>query len=95
VPQTDGALTGRAVFCYNQGMPIFEYACETCNHRFEKLVFGSTEGIRCPSCEGEKLRKLFSVFASVTSDSSPSYDCMPSFGEGACGRCGSTERRCE
>jgi len=70
-------------------MPIFEYACDGCNHKFETLVLNGHTDIECPSCKGTKLRKLFSVFASVSSEQ------MPSFDGGSCGRCGSTERRCE
>lgn len=72
-------------------MPIYEYACESCDHKFEKLIFNTAAEVDCPSCHGTKLRKLFSVFSSVSGGS----DAMPSFDGGACGRCGSTERRCE
>lgn len=71
-------------------MPIFEYACESCGHKFEKLVFNGNTEVECPSCQGTRLRKLFSVFASVSGG-----DSAPAFDGGACGRCGSTERRCE
>lgn len=43
-------------------MPIFEYACRGCGHRFEQLVRGSTKPV-CPSCGGRKVAKQLSVFA--------------------------------
>jgi putative FmdB family regulatory protein len=43
-------------------MPIFEYACRSCGHRFEALVFGGKVP-PCPECEGADLEKLLSSFA--------------------------------
>lgn len=42
-------------------MPIFEYACQSCGHRFEALVFGGKTP-DCPECGGAKLEKQLSVF---------------------------------
>lgn len=48
-------------------MPIYEYECEKCGHRFERLVRPSTtptdSTIACPSCAGENVRQLLSLFA--------------------------------
>ncbi len=41
-------------------MPLFEYACQKCEHTFEALVFGD-EKAHCPECESDKLQKLMSV----------------------------------
>lgn len=43
-------------------MPIYEYACEACGHRFEKLVRGSPPE-RCPRCAEARLQRLVSGFA--------------------------------
>ncbi|MHC1742692.1 MAG: FmdB family zinc ribbon protein [Syntrophobacteraceae bacterium] len=43
-------------------MPLYEYQCDTCGHRFERLVFHDEENVGCPSCSGE-VRKLMSPFA--------------------------------
>ena len=41
-------------------MPIYEYQCEQCKHRFEKLQKYSDKPCKkCPSCAGP-LRKLIS-----------------------------------
>jgi putative FmdB family regulatory protein len=64
-------------------MPIFEYVCCECNHRFELLVHGSVEAA-CPQCRATKLDKQFSSFGvGATGGWAP-----PSGGAGACGSCG-------
>ncbi len=41
-------------------MPIYEYKCNACGHRFEKLQSFSEEPIKtCPRCGGE-VKKLIS-----------------------------------
>jgi len=44
-------------------MPIYEYDCEECGHRFEFLVQRADEQPACPSCGATRLKKRFSVFA--------------------------------
>ncbi len=62
-------------------MPIYEYACRKCGHRFETLVrSGSTA--ECPSCRSSELDKQLSVFA--TPVVSAATAAMP----GPCGACG-------
>jgi putative FmdB family regulatory protein len=65
-------------------MPLFEYACRACGHRFEFLTReGRTPA--CPSCESADLEKQLSVFAVSTA---PSGGARPAFAPGACGTCG-------
>jgi putative FmdB family regulatory protein len=42
-------------------MPLFEYQCITCGHRFEALVVGSRTPA-CPRCKSEDLEKQHSTF---------------------------------
>ena len=50
-------------------MPIFEYSCRTCGHRFEFLKLPATTAApRCPACDGEDLERLLSGFAMSTAD---------------------------
>ena len=41
-------------------MPIYEYACKACDHRFETLVRGEMTP-SCPECKSEELEKLLSL----------------------------------
>jgi putative FmdB family regulatory protein len=61
-------------------MPIFEYICRECGHRFEALIYGK-EKATCPKCHASKLEPQLSVFAV----SAKSTMTAPS---GACGSCG-------
>jgi len=63
-------------------MPIFEYICKECDHRFEVLVYGK-EKAECPKCHTKKLAPQLSVFA--VSAKGPALS--PS-SRGACGSCG-------
>ena len=41
-------------------MPTYQYACRTCDHRFEAVQAFHEEALQvCPQCEAEDLRKLF------------------------------------
>ena len=64
-------------------MPIFEYICKECDHRFEALVYGK-EKAECPKCHARKLAPQLSVFA-VSASSAKSASPSP---RGACGSCG-------
>ncbi len=45
-------------------MPIYEFVCEDCGETFEELVLGGAiEGIKCPKCASEKVKKLMSACA--------------------------------
>ncbi len=40
-------------------MPIYEYECKKCGHRFEELVFGS-DVPECPECHSHETEKMIS-----------------------------------
>jgi putative FmdB family regulatory protein len=65
-------------------MPIFEYICADCDHRFEALVYGKQKAA-CPKCHSKELAPQLSVFAVSTKTNSSSA--APSAGS-ACGACG-------
>ena len=45
-------------------MPIFEYLCEDCGSKFEKLVRrAESDSVACPSCGQAHLKQQFSTFA--------------------------------
>lgn len=53
-------------------MPLYEYRCPECGHRFEILqrMGEGAEGLSCPRCGAGKVEKQFSTFASTTSGAS-------------------------
>jgi putative FmdB family regulatory protein len=63
-------------------MPLREYACDECRHRFEDLV-SEGEKPRCPECGSRKLTRRFSAFAVASSGARTS-----SAEAGPCGSCG-------
>ncbi len=52
-------------------MPLYEYQCRACGHRFEALVIG-TRKPACPNCHSQELEKQFSTFGLGGSSSSGS-----------------------
>ncbi len=73
-------------------MPIYEYKCEDCGSRFEKLVRRTSDAaeLECPSCGQKHLRQELSTFAAqVSNGRSVDVPMCPSGGPcrtpGACG----------
>jgi len=46
-------------------MPIYEYQCQDCNTKFEKLVRRAAESadVDCPSCGQKHVSQQYSTFA--------------------------------
>jgi putative FmdB family regulatory protein len=74
-------------------MPLFEYQCGSCGHRFEYLTRADTVP-SCPKCESADLEKQLSVFAVGASRvspgpkppaDSPCASCGVPGGPGSCG----------
>ncbi|MEQ1886615.1 MAG: zinc ribbon domain-containing protein [Bryobacteraceae bacterium] len=67
-------------------MPIFEFQCDDCGTKFEKLLrrAGETEGVECPSCGENHITEQLSTFA-AHANGSPKQSAMPSCGSGMCG----------
>ena len=63
-------------------MPIFEYTCANCGHRFEKLILSSKRAkeLRCPKCGSEQVDKNISLFGSVGAGAgqASAANCVPS-----------------
>ncbi len=70
-------------------MPLYEYQCRDCGHRFEILqrLGEGAEGLACPSCGERRLDKQFSTFASGAGSSSSA---APAAGGGCGGGSGFT-----
>ncbi len=41
-------------------MPIYEFSCDRCAHKFEELVLGDQTKIDCPRCGSQETHKLIS-----------------------------------
>jgi putative FmdB family regulatory protein len=72
-------------------MPIFEYLCDDCGNKFEKLVRRAAEAARaeCPSCGRDHVTTQVSSFAARTNGGAK--DSMPACPSGMCatpGLCG-------
>ena len=67
-------------------MPIYEYQCTACGHKFDKFVRPATqaEDLACPKCGSLKTEKTFSVFGvsggSKGTGSTSSSSCGPTGG---------------
>lgn len=74
-------------------MPIYEYACQSCNKKFDQLVrrMSGDHQAKCPQCGSTHTSRTLSVFAvgaeSGTKTSAASDAPM-------CGRCGQAPGSC-
>jgi putative FmdB family regulatory protein len=46
-------------------MPLYEYHCEPCDHRFETLIRSPADLARCPLCSSVDVAKLLSIPATA------------------------------
>jgi len=68
-------------------VPLYEYECRGCGHRFEILVFGKVRPV-CPKCQSEDLEKAFSTFATSAAEASAGAGCSMRTPSGGCGSTG-------
>ncbi len=73
-------------------MPIYEYICQDCGTKFEKLIRRDSdlETLACPSCGEKRLAREHSTFAPKMGSSRQNSPAMCPSG-GACptpGKCG-------
>jgi putative FmdB family regulatory protein len=69
-------------------MPLYEYRCRDCGHRFEVLqrLGEGAAGLACPGCRAAALDKQFSTFATGSSGGAAgSADSFSACGAGGCG----------
>lgn len=62
-------------------MPIYEYVCQDCQTRYERLVMKHNGEVRCPQCGSARATLQFSVFATKSSrasgEAAASCGCTP------------------
>jgi putative FmdB family regulatory protein len=75
-------------------MPIYEYVCEDCQTRHERIVMSNGSKVECPKCRSKRQTVQFSVFAAHNggNGASTSSSSSPSMSSG--GSCGCTPRTC-
>lgn len=58
-------------------MPIYEYQCRVCNHKFDVLQKIGEDGkeLECPKCGTPNPTKVFSIFSSSQSSAEKSTSC--------------------
>jgi putative FmdB family regulatory protein len=66
-------------------MPIFEYTCEKCAYKFERVVLHAGSEVKCPMCQSP-VQKLYSSFA-VGHSPNAAADLPDSFGPKMCKNC--------
>jgi putative FmdB family regulatory protein len=74
-------------------MPIYEYVCEECTTRFERVVMSKNGKPECPKCGSRKAALQFSVFAAHGGNGS-SASSSPSESAPSASGCGCTPRGC-
>jgi putative FmdB family regulatory protein len=44
-------------------MPIFEYICQDCGRKYEKIVLSASQPVACPHCSSTRKAMQLSVFS--------------------------------
>jgi putative FmdB family regulatory protein len=70
-------------------MPIYEYLCDDCGERYERIVMSQSQTIACPKCASAKHTIQLSVFAAPSNGAKSS-----SSSSASSGGCGCTPRTC-
>jgi putative FmdB family regulatory protein len=70
-------------------MPIYEYRCESCGDKFEKLVRRSEDALEagCPACGEKRLQQEYSTFAARAGSSASASAAMPEMSGCPSGMC--------
>jgi len=71
-------------------MPIYEYVCDDCSERYERLVKNEDAAVTCPKCASARHTIQLSVFASSSGGKASGGSSSGFTGGGGCcgGGCG-------
>jgi len=60
-------------------MPIYEYRCQECGEKFEKLIRSSTDQTElcCPGCGCKQAEKVPSLFGTSGFTTTPNFTSLP------------------
>jgi putative FmdB family regulatory protein len=70
-------------------MPIYEYVCNDCQARYERIVMSPRQEIECPKCASKRHTLQLSVFSAGKSSNGTS-----SSASSASAGCGCTPQSC-
>ena len=71
-------------------MPIYEYVCNDCEARYERIVMSASQEIACPKCESKRHTLQLSVFSTGKSANGSASSSESSVS----GNCGCTPHSC-
>lgn len=57
-----GTLDSRAQARHDRCVPIYDYACVSCDERFDELSRSDAPPPPCPACGAEETQRLLSTF---------------------------------
>jgi len=83
LPHGRGSVSIAASALEFEQMPIYEYTCDDCGTKFEKLVRRGEDGIACPSCGQSHLTTGLSTFAAHSNGKSKASE-LPACPGGMC-----------
>jgi putative FmdB family regulatory protein len=66
-------------------MPIYEYACDDCGLRYERIVINKSTAITCPRCASGEHTMQPSVFAAPANGNKSAAESSPTAASGGCG----------
>lgn len=66
-------------------MPIYEYICDDCHTRYERIVMSANQKIECPKCASKRHTLQLSVFSAGKSANGTSSSSQNASASGACG----------
>lgn len=71
-------------------MPIYEYLCEDCGERYERIVKNEKSAVTCPKCSSPRRTIQLSVFAAPAGSRTSGGSSSPAGHGGGCcgGACG-------
>ncbi len=69
-------------------MPIYEYLCDECGTRYERVVLSRSQTITCPKCASERQTLQVSVFRTTSKSASANGSNSSAAG------CGCTPKTC-
>ena len=74
-------------------MPIYEYVCDECKSRFERIVTAKNDKPECPKCGSHRSTVQFSTFSAHTGNGSSSTSSSKSASDALSG-CGCGPHSC-